>query len=296
MKAIEALDLARSYSVEVRLNAVGDGLELEVEADPPQALMSILARAKHDIVATLRQQEIDRRRPLITSWINNHFTSTPPDICRHCGEGAREADVFIRLYCGEDSGDVHTSCQTAWREAEEMRAHATLWLAPLPSVPERHLNLLLRIERARPNNVNEAQWDEAMRGLRTFLAMGGADEALRLGWPHDELFRVPELWSQIHLCGAALLIGDHEVIGITPTEIRIKASSGSPLTFYRKSAVDYALAHRTRIKSLGDDGLKEESRLRALEATVALFLANHPNADVDAAKAAVLAAIKGAAP
>ena len=60
MTVNEALELARSYSVEVRLNAAGTGLDLEVETDPPQALMNILARAKHEIVATLRQQEIDQ--------------------------------------------------------------------------------------------------------------------------------------------------------------------------------------------------------------------------------------------
>ena len=284
MKANEALELARSYSVEVRLNAAGTGLDLAVETDPPQALMNILARAKHEIVATLRQQEIDRRRPLITRWINDHFTSTPPGVCRHCGNGAREGDIFVRLYCGDDSGDVHASCQVALREAEEVKAHAALGLVPLPSVPEHHLNLLLRIERAKPNNVNEAQWEEAMRGLRTFLATGHADEALRLGWPEDELFRVPELWSQIHLCGAALLIGDREVVNITSTEIRIKTASGSTLAFYRKPEVDYGVAYRARIKMLGDDGLKEEPRLRAFEPTVNLYLANHPGADIDAAE------------
>ena len=122
MKANEALELARSYSVEVRLNAAGTGLDLEVETDPPQALVNILARAKHEIVATLRQQEIDRRRPLITRWINDHFTSTPPGVCRHCGNGAREGDIFVRLYCGDDSGDVHASCQAALREAEEVKS------------------------------------------------------------------------------------------------------------------------------------------------------------------------------
>ena len=60
--------------------------------------------------------------------------------------------------------------------------------------------------------------------------------------------------------------------------------------------VDYGSVYRTRIKQLGDDGLKEEPRLRALEAVVNLYRSHHPNADVDTAKAAVLAAIKEAAP
>jgi hypothetical protein len=114
---------------------------------------------------------------------------------------------------------------------------------------------------------------------------------LRLGWPRDELFKVPELWSQIDRCGCALLIAGREVIGITPSEIRIKTPSGATPAFYRKPKVDYGVAYRARIKSLGDDGLKEEPRLRALEAVVSLYRNNHPNVDVDTAKAAVLAAI-----
>jgi hypothetical protein len=45
-------------------------------------------------------------------------------------------------------------------------------------------------EEAKPLDATDPQWDAAMRGLRTFLASGHADAALRLGWPHDELFAV----------------------------------------------------------------------------------------------------------
>jgi hypothetical protein len=161
-------------------------------------------------------------------------------------------------------------------------------------VPERHLNLLSRIEGVRPPDANNVQWDTAMRGLRTFLATGQADEALSLGWPHDELFRVSVLWGQIHLTGAGLAIGDREVINISSTEIRIKTASGSTLAFYRKPQVDYGVAHRARLKMAGEDASRKEVQLRAFEHTVNLYLNHHPGADVDTAKAAVLAAIKEA--
>jgi hypothetical protein len=61
----------------------------------------------------------------------------------------------------------------------------------------------------------------------------------------------------------------------------------------REPQIDYVLVFRERIKQIGDDGLKEEPRLRALEAVVNLYRSHHPNADVDAAKAAVLAASRG---
>jgi hypothetical protein len=58
-----------------------------------------------------------------------------------------------------------------------------------------------------------------------------------------------------------------------------------------RACIDYGVAYRARIKELGDDGLKEEPRLRALEFVVRLYLANHPGVDIDAANVAVLAAI-----
>ena len=63
-----------------------------------------------------------------------------------------------------------------------------------------------------------------------------------------------------------------------------------------RACIDYGSVYRARIKSIGEDALKAEPRLRALEAVVNLYRSHHPNADVDTAKAAVLAAIKEAAP
>ena len=161
-----------------------------------------------------------------------------------------------------------------------------------PDAVRRRLEAEAEVLRApRPPDVADADWAAALRGLRAFLAAGYGEEAERLGWPKAELFAVPPLWSRVDLCGAALAIGDREVIGITPTEIRIKTASGSTLAFYRKPQVDYAVAYRARIQGLGDDGLNEEPRLRAREATVNLFLANNPGATIDEAAAAVTAAI-----
>jgi hypothetical protein len=166
-----------------------------------------------------------------------------------------------------------------------------------PDAVRRRLEAEAGVLRApRPPDVTDVAWKTAIDGLRAFIAGGYGAEAERCGWTKAELYRVPELWSQIHLTGAGLLIGDREVVGITPNEIRLKASSGASLAYYRKPAVDYGVAYRARIKQLGLDASKEEFQLRALEATVNLYRSHHPNADVDTAKAAVLAAIKEAAP
>jgi hypothetical protein len=286
-----ALDLARSYGVEVRLNAAQDGLRLEYDDDPPQALVNVLKRAKWEIVAALRRHEIERQRPLIAGWINDHFVSTPPNICRHCGEGAREGNVFVRLYCGDDSGDVHTSCQPAWQEAEEAKARAALGLVPLTGLFDRHFPLLYDIEEARPDDVNDAQWDVAMRGLRTFLATGGTDEALRLGWTNEELFRVPLLWARVDMCGVALLIGDRGVIGITPDAIQIRTPSGAVQTFGRRHEIDYCLIYETRRNLLRRDVNDDEAHCRSYEYVVSIYRDKHRDASLEEAKAAVLKAI-----
>jgi hypothetical protein len=294
MTVEETLELARSYGVETILNEAGDGVDLEVEDDPPQALVNVLKRAKWGILAALRQREIDRQRPLIIKWINDHFASTPRDVCRHCGERERAGDVFVRLFCGDDSGDVHASCQPAWQEAEEAKARAALGLTPLTDPLGRHLLLLHNIEEARPPDATDPQWDAAMRGLRTFLATDGADEALRLGWSQDELFAVPPLWASIDLCGVALLIGDREVVAVAADKIQIRAASGSTLSFYRRSQPDYGLVYRERRKALAHNLGDAEAHFRAFDFAVNLCR-NHSGCDLEQAKALVRAAIAKAA-
>ena len=81
-----------------------------------------------------------------------------------------------------------------------------------PDAVRRRLEAEAEVLRAvRPPDVAADRWATALHGLRAFIAAGHGVEAERLGWPRDELYRVPELWSQVHLCGVALLIGDHTV-------------------------------------------------------------------------------------
>jgi hypothetical protein len=120
----EALTLARSHGVEVRLNAVGNGLHLEADAPPPPGVLALLGRGKWDIVAALRTRKADERRRVV-QWINDHFASSPADICAHCGGGPRPEDPFVLLFVGSDRGEVHASCHSAWladREAEACKA------------------------------------------------------------------------------------------------------------------------------------------------------------------------------
>jgi hypothetical protein len=109
---------------------------------------------------------------------------------------------------------------------------------PLPDLIERHRPFLDAVEDSRPSDLSDDRWAAAMRGLRAFLAGGHGPKAEGAGWPPGELYAVPQLWSQIHLTGAALLIGDREVVEITAAAIRIKSASGSISAFYRQPTVD----------------------------------------------------------
>ena len=62
-----------------------------------------------------------------------------------------------------------------------------------------------------------------------------------------------------------------------------------------RACIDYGSVYRARIKSIGEDGLKEEFQWRAFEAVVALYRSQDPSASVDEAAAAVRTTIDGEA-
>jgi hypothetical protein len=84
-----------------------------------------------------------------------------------------------------------------------------------------------------PLDAREDRWLEAMRGLRRFVVGGWGDRAALLGWTKEELYRVPPVWSRVDLTGAALMIGDRQVIAVTVANIVIETRSGPRLKFRR---------------------------------------------------------------
>jgi hypothetical protein len=119
----EALELARSQGVEVTLD--GEDLVLEAEVAPPPGLLAILGRGKWDIVAALRLREAEERRRIV-QWVNDHFASSPPGVCAHCGGGAQPDDPFVLLFVGTDRGEVHANCHSAWQMEREAEAREAL--------------------------------------------------------------------------------------------------------------------------------------------------------------------------
>ena len=127
MTVTEALELARSQGVEVTLD--GDDLVLEAEAAPPPGLLAILGRGKWDIVAALRLREAEERRRIV-QWVNDHFASSPPGVCAYCGDGPRSEDLFVRLFVGNDRGEVHALCHAVWLTEREAEARRALRITP----------------------------------------------------------------------------------------------------------------------------------------------------------------------
>ena len=85
-----------------------------------------------------------------------------------------------------------------------------------------------------PPDCSEHRWGLAQHGLKRFVGEGWGDQAALLGWTPEELYRLPELWSQIHLTGAAWIVGVKRVIAVTEASIVIERRvTGARLTFRR---------------------------------------------------------------
>jgi hypothetical protein len=123
LTAAEVLALAKAHGVTILPD--GDGLELAADREPDAELLDAIAECKAEILAKLREE-----RRQIVQWINANFSSSSPDVCRHCGRGPKPGDAFVRLHCGDDSGVVHQSSCQAWQAAGEAEARRALGLDP----------------------------------------------------------------------------------------------------------------------------------------------------------------------
>jgi hypothetical protein len=126
----DVLRVAESAGVTVLVE--GYDLVLEHEADPPPNLVAMLRHYKPELVSALRMRQADQRS-LIIQWINDHFASSPPGVCAHCGDGPRPDDPFVLLFVGNDRGEVHASCHSAWIAQQEAQARSALRLGIGPT-------------------------------------------------------------------------------------------------------------------------------------------------------------------
>ena len=93
--------------------------------------------------------------------------------------------------------------------------------------------LAATVDAARPPDVSDGAWQTALRGLRAFSPMATATKPCVSAGRATSFTPSRRYGARVDLCGAALLIGDCEVIEVTATKIQIKTASGAMLTFYR---------------------------------------------------------------
>jgi hypothetical protein len=122
--------MASSAGVSVLVD--GYDLVLEHDVDPPANLVAMLRHFKSELVSVLRMRQAEQRG-LITQWVNDHFASSPPGVCAHCGDGPRSKDPFVLLFVGNDRGEVHASCHSAWIAQQEAQARTALGLGIGPT-------------------------------------------------------------------------------------------------------------------------------------------------------------------
>ena len=139
---------------------------------------------------------------------------------------AEAAGVVVRLDDGKIVAEADTLPSAIIAELKAIRP-GLMRLLKARDAAER----AMRAER--PDDCWMHRWSEAQRGLVGFIHAGWGDRAALLGWTAEELYRLPPLWSQIHLTGCAWLVGDKKVLVATADHIVIEASQGSRLKFRR---------------------------------------------------------------
>jgi len=115
MSAVEALSAARAAGVTVALN--GENLVLEANAEPPQAVLDVLAHHKRAIVALLRsgqygwtaedwrarwdelrvKAEIGAFNSCIAEWLNRNPSPSPAGCWRAWHQSRRREEAAIAL-------------------------------------------------------------------------------------------------------------------------------------------------------------------------------------------------------
>ena len=137
---------------------------------------------------------------------------------------------------------------------------------------------------------DKRQWRPAIEGLEYSSSPVGLTKPCASAGRRTNYF-VPGLWSHIHLCGAALLIGDREVVGVTPNgfESRLLRARRWPSIASPRSTTASPTV-RASSSSVTTPARKSFSCARSRPSS-AFTAANNPSADIDEAKAAVLAAI-----
>ena len=150
MSAAEALRAAHAAGITVMFD--GEDLVLEASAEPPQAVLDVLARHKLSILALLRpgqagwtaedwrarfderagflehdggllrvEAEVQAFEQCIVEWLNANPSFSPAGRCTWCGKPETPSAMVLPFGAGEHHAWLHAECWAAWyqRRREE---------------------------------------------------------------------------------------------------------------------------------------------------------------------------------
>jgi len=143
MSAAEALRAAHAAGVRVMFD--GEDLVLEASAEPPQAVLDVLARHKHSILALLRpgqggwtaedwrarfderagflehdggllrvEAEVQAFESCLVEWLNRNPSPSPAGRCAWCGKPETPIAMVLPFGAGEHHAWLHADCWPAW--------------------------------------------------------------------------------------------------------------------------------------------------------------------------------------
>ena len=162
MSAAEALRAAHAAGITVMFD--GEDLVLEASAEPPQAVLDVLARHKLSILALLRpgqagwtaedwrayfderagflehdggllrvEAEVQAFEQCIVEWLNANPSFSPVGRCTWCGKPETPSAMVLPFGAGEHHAWLHADCWPAWRQSR--RSEAVLALRGMGIAP-----------------------------------------------------------------------------------------------------------------------------------------------------------------
>ena len=155
MSATEALRAAHAAGVTVMFD--GEGLLLEANAEPPQAVLDVLARHKLSILALLRsgqdgwtaedwqarfderagslehddglsraEAEVQAFKSCIVEWLNRNPSFSLAGRCAWCGKAETPSARVLPFGAGEHHAWLHPECWAVWYQRRREEAALAL--------------------------------------------------------------------------------------------------------------------------------------------------------------------------
>ena len=166
MSAAEALRAAHAAGITVMFD--GEDLVLEASAEPPQAVLDLLARHKLSILALLRpgqggwtaedwrarfderagflehdggllrvEAEVQAFESCLVEWLNRNPSPSPAGRCAWCGKAETPSANVLPFGAGEHYEWLHAECWALWyqgRREEAVLALRGMGIAPSGSL------------------------------------------------------------------------------------------------------------------------------------------------------------------